>query len=267
MRRIAGWVLVAGLAGIIPAVAAAAKPVAEVKIAERLDALLNAGKPAEAAALFAEAATVKAPDGGMHTGRDAVAGWLRSRPGLRMDSGNRQAWEGGRVTWATSVSDDRLRALGISPLAATAEAMVVDGLIAALAIRFTAESRMKLADATVKEQDGLYRASVQPAAAGPDLLAALPDLRLTLGDVLVANDRVSSTGALAGTWTGLYLGVTGTGQSVTANFYGAARISNGAVTDATLFIDTRALLDQMGFTVTHPALIPRPAPKPSPKKR
>lgn len=264
MRRFAGWVLVAaGLAGIIPG-DAAAKPSAEVKVAERLDALLNAGKPAEAAALFAEGATAKAPDGRTLTGRDAIAGWLGAMPGLKLASGNRQGWEGGRVTWATSVSDDRLVALGVAPLAANAEATITDGLITALTIRYTAESRMKLADASAKERETLYRNSLQPAAAGADLLAALPDLKLTAESVLVANDQVAAKGTLAGTWTGIYLGVTGTGQPVTAEFSGTAVVTGGAVTESKLLVDTKSLLDQMGFTVTHPALAPKPAAVPRP---
>lgn len=259
MRRFAGWAMVAaGLTGIIPG-GATAKPSAEVRIAERLDALLNQGKAAEAAALFADAATAKAPDGRTFTGPAAIAEWLGSMPGLKLASGNRQGWDGGRVTWATSVSDDRLVALGVAPLAATAEATVANERITAFTLRFSAESRLKLADATAKERETLYRNALQPALAGPELLAALPDLKLTADEVLVANDHVAARGTLTGTWTGIYLGVTGTGQPVSAAFTGSANLAGGAVTDAKLLVDTKALLDQMGFTVTHPAL--RPAPK------
>lgn len=266
MHRTAGWiVVVAGLTGLLPAGASAGRTgAAELKVAERLDGLLNAGKPAEAAGLFAEGATARTPDGTPLAGRTAIAGWLGSLPGLRMDSGNRQAWDGGRVTWATSVSHDRLKALGIAPLAASAELVVRDGMIASWSLRWTAESRLKLADATAKEQEALFRSALVPALAGPELQAALPDLKLAADDVVVANDRVAAKGKLTGTWTGPYFGVTGTGQPVSVDFQGSARVSGGAVAEPKLLFDAKALYDQLGFIVTRPA--PVRALKPVPVK-
>lgn len=259
MRRIAGWVLVAaGLTGIMAGECRAARPGApELKVAERLDALLNAGKAADAAALFSDGATVKTPDGRTLTGRDAIAAWLGSLAGFHVDSGNRQAWEEGRVTWIASLSDHRLRELDVDPLAANAEVTVKDGMITTWVVRYTSESRIKLAEATAKSYEGIYRASLKASAAGPDLLVAIPDLALAANEVVVAGSRVAVRGTLSGTWTGVYFGVTGTGQPVTAGFVGTARMDDGAVIDAALIIDTKTLLDQMGFTITHPALAPR----------
>lgn len=264
MQRIAGWIVVmaAGLAGFLPAGACAGS--AELKLAERLDGLLNAGKPAEAAALFADGATAKTLEGTTLSGRGAIAGWLGSLAGLHLASGNRQALEGGRVAWMTSVADDRLRALGVAPLAANADATVTDGLITVFALRYTAESRMKLADASMKEAESIYRKSLTPDAAGAELQAAMPDLAVAAGEVTAAGDRVTSRGKLTGTWTGVYFGVTGTGQPVSVEFLGAARIAGGAVTDAKLIFDAKALYDQMGFIVARPgpvkpALIRKPA--------
>jgi predicted ester cyclase len=266
MNRMAAWGL-AGLTAIMPAAGRAAKEKAPgIRAVERLDALLNAGKPDEAAALFAPDAMARALDGRSVSGRDAIRGWLASLAGFRADAGQRQAWEGGRVTWLASVSTDRYRALGVAPLAASCEATVRDGLIAALTLRLSAESRLKVAEAEAKEAEGTARAAFAPALAGDDLLAAAPDLSLAVADIVVAGGRVAARGSVAGTWTGVLLGVTGTGQPVSAGWTGWAKVADGTVTDAAVVVDRAALLGALGFTLTHPALVPPAPAKPSRKR-
>ena len=249
-----------GLAVVRPAAAAPGRA-PELAVAERFDALMNAGKPAEAASLFTPDASAKTPEGNTLAGRDRISSWLGSLTGLHVDSGNRQAWEGGRVTWAASVSHDRLKALGVAPLAANAEATMSNGLITSLTLRFTGESRLKLTEAMSKEQEDLFRKLLSPACVDADLRAALPDLSLVADEVTAGRDRVHARGTLQGTWTGVYFGVTGTGQAVSTEFFGTAGIVNGVPVDIHVLPDLRSLQARMGFTLTHPALVPTPRPK------
>ncbi len=92
------------------------------------------------------------------------------------------------------------------------------------------------------------------AAKGPDpfkafysnVRRALPDLHVTIEDMLAEGDKVAARLFVKGTHTGDGLGATPTGRRVSFTAMTIARIAGGRIAEAWNSIDQLALLTQIG---------------------
>ena len=288
---VAAW-----LAAGCPAGAQAKDKAPEQQVVESLEAAVNAGKVADASALFADDAVVTAPESATASGRAQIDAWLQSLASgaWRMDSGNRQVSEGGRVTGPTSISNEGARRLGVAPLDGFVEAVVLGGKIRSLTVRFSAAAQLRLTQAKAKADETVARSLVEgvigkgdlsradmllagtfidhdPApgktgdAAGfkagvTDLRAAFPDLACAIEDVLVAGGRVAVRGVCTGTQQGQFMGLPPSGRAFRAGFIEFFRIADGRITERWGSRDAMKMVDQLGLAVVAPAAAPAVAP-------
>ena len=96
-----------------------------------------------------------------------------------------------------------------------------------------------------------------PGRAGlADILAAMftafPDLRWTLHDTLVQDDRVMSLSTWTGTHRGDFLGIPATGRTVSVEAWTLDRYRDGRLAESRIIMDVAGMLVQLG-------IIPAPA--------
>lgn len=78
------------------------------------------------------------------------------------------------------------------------------------------------------------------------ILAAFPDLHLTIEDLIAEGDRVVARWSARGTHRGPLLGIAPTGREVAYTGIGIRRIANGKITEHWENLDTLGLLQQLG---------------------
>ena len=78
------------------------------------------------------------------------------------------------------------------------------------------------------------------------LLAAFPDLHLTVEDVIAEGDRVVVRNTVTGTHRGEYMGLPPTGKSVTYNEIFIFRFANGRVAETWGVVDVLSQMKQLG---------------------
>jgi steroid delta-isomerase-like uncharacterized protein len=78
------------------------------------------------------------------------------------------------------------------------------------------------------------------------LLAAFPDLHLTVEDVIAEGDRVVVRNTVTGTHRGEYMGLPPTGKSVTYNEIFIFRFENGRVAETWGVVDVLSQMKQLG---------------------
>jgi steroid delta-isomerase-like uncharacterized protein len=82
-----------------------------------------------------------------------------------------------------------------------------------------------------------------------ELRAAFPDLRVSIDDVVAAEDRVVHRFTLVGTQMGPYLGLPPTGRPVKATGIALDRVAGGKLAERWVVIDAIGLLRQLGAVV------------------
>jgi steroid delta-isomerase-like uncharacterized protein len=81
---------------------------------------------------------------------------------------------------------------------------------------------------------------------------ALPDLRYTVDDMLVADDRAAVRWTVTGTHQGPLGPYSPTGKQVTMRGIAISRVANGQLVEAWGCLDTLSWMQQLGATVTLP---------------
>jgi steroid delta-isomerase-like uncharacterized protein len=79
---------------------------------------------------------------------------------------------------------------------------------------------------------------------------ALPDVHLTLEDLIAEGDRVVFRITLRGTHSGTLMGVPPTGKQVTISAFDIARLADGKIVEHWGQMDTFGLLQQLGAIST-----------------
>ena len=80
---------------------------------------------------------------------------------------------------------------------------------------------------------------------------ALPDVHLTIEDMIVAGDRVVSRLTLRGTQRETFMGIPPTGRRVTVTGIDIARVSDGKIVEQWAEMDTLGLIQQLGALPQH----------------
>src|SRR3954454_5746810 len=93
--------------------------------------------------------------------------------------------------------------------------------------------------------DVVVQGSDQYAQAVRGYRAAVPDLVVTLEDVLVDGDRVAVRGIDRGTHVGDLMGIPGSGRTFTAGWIEIFRIDGGKAVEGWVETDTRRLLQEL----------------------
>jgi steroid delta-isomerase-like uncharacterized protein len=76
---------------------------------------------------------------------------------------------------------------------------------------------------------------------------AFPDLLCTIEDEIIQGDKTAAHLTIRGTHTGLFLGNSPTGKSISARGLIYARIENNQVVENYILIDQMGILQQLGF--------------------
>lgn len=87
----------------------------------------------------------------------------------------------------------------------------------------------------------------QFAAAVDDLLAAFPDLTMTIADAVEDDDRVAYRWESVGTHTGPYLNIPATNRRVTARGMTISRFVDGRIVEEWTSWDKASVLDSLGI--------------------
>ncbi|KAA2236600.1 ester cyclase [Salinarimonas soli] len=91
-----------------------------------------------------------------------------------------------------------------------------------------------------------------PAAASRTFRAAVPDLRVRVEKMIVADSYVTVHMVFTGTFTGTFGGTKGTGQAIRFNATDLLKVADGRITDNWHIEDNLTLLGQMGVVKTDP---------------
>ena len=83
----------------------------------------------------------------------------------------------------------------------------------------------------------------QQAAA---FLAAFPDLRVAIDDIIAEGDRVAARATMTGTHQGAFMGVPATGRSIRVQAIDIVRIADGRIVEYWAQGDMLGLLQQLG---------------------
>ena len=78
------------------------------------------------------------------------------------------------------------------------------------------------------------------------MFACFPDLRWTLHDTLVEDDRVMGFSTWTGTHEGAFMGIPATGRIVTIEAWTSDRYRNGIFVESRIIMDVAGLLGQLG---------------------
>ena len=114
-----------------------------------------------------------------------------------------------------------------------------------------------LIDQTLDElfaPDAVVHAPLATTATGPELLkeiwarllAAYPDLHITVEDVVVQDDKIAARQSVTATHLGPYMGVAPTGRPVAYNEMFILRFEDGQVAETWGVVDLLAQLRQLG---------------------
>ena len=140
-------------------------------------------------------------------------------------------------------------------------------------------TREEVVDLSVRRQDAFNRKDVSalaalycidcrvesPLAAGlvqgrqavtkihERLFAAIPDLRLTGGQILVDGDQAVETMTMAGTYTGGFMGLPPSGRPLTVPIVLICRFDSGLIAHERRIYDFTGMLAQIGVLKTRPA--------------
>jgi predicted ester cyclase len=87
------------------------------------------------------------------------------------------------------------------------------------------------------------------------LFAALPDVRITLEEVIAEGDTVAGRGTFRGTHRGELLGIAPTGKDVAFSATGMWHLRDGKITDLWFNRDMLSVLGQLGATITPPVQV------------
>jgi len=297
MTRIGcGAAVAVWLAMGIPAAGLAKDKPVEVQVAEQFDAAVNAARLPAAGELFADDASVKAPETAGVAGRVQIEAWLQSlaTQSWHMESGNRQASEGGRVTYPTSLAYDTVRRLSVSPVDGFVEVTVLGGKIRSLVIRLSAASQLRILQAQSKANEAVARLFVDAVLAKGDLAradallaagfvdhdpapgknpdaagfkggvtalrASFPDLAYTIEDVIVSGERISVRGFCTGTQNGAFLGAPASGRAFRAGFVEVLRLQGDRIAERWGAKDAVKMIDQLGIVCGPAVVAPAVAP-------
>ena len=80
---------------------------------------------------------------------------------------------------------------------------------------------------------------------------ALPDVTMTIADMVAAGDRVASRVTLRGTQRDTFMGIPATGRQVTVTGMDIARVVDGKVVEHWAEMDTLGLIKQLGALPHH----------------
>lgn len=80
-----------------------------------------------------------------------------------------------------------------------------------------------------------------------DFMAAFPDLKFEIDDLVADGDRVASRMTARATHTGEYMGVPATGKTVSCSVFGIARIADGKLVEHWGVTDELHLMQQIGL--------------------
>ncbi|HEX2195853.1 MAG TPA: ester cyclase [Actinomycetota bacterium] len=79
-----------------------------------------------------------------------------------------------------------------------------------------------------------------------DALAAMPDIRHEIHEVLVSGDTIAARAVVTGTLEGDFAGIAGNGRSFRVDQGLFARVRDGKIAEAWEIVDTASLLKQLG---------------------
>jgi steroid delta-isomerase-like uncharacterized protein len=104
------------------------------------------------------------------------------------------------------------------------------------------------------EPDALIRTPLPIQATGPQalkqvwamLLRGLPDLHITIEDLIAERDKVVSRNTVTGTHQGDYMGLPPTGKTVTYNEIFIVRLADGRVAETWGVVDVLSQMRQLG---------------------
>jgi predicted ester cyclase len=105
----------------------------------------------------------------------------------------------------------------------------------------------RLLDLMDKHDIKLSSFMMGPLAASKAFLAAVPDLKVTVEQQVLAVDRVVSHLRFTGHFTGIFKGVKGKGQPVNFIATDILRVADGKITDNWHIEDNLTFLQQIGF--------------------
>jgi steroid delta-isomerase-like uncharacterized protein len=88
------------------------------------------------------------------------------------------------------------------------------------------------------------------------LRAAVPDLRLTVEDIVAEGDKVCIKWRGKGTHRGEFMGAPATNRPIEIHGIGIMRLQGGKIVEATTELDTLGFMQQFG-------LVSKPAPRPA----
>ncbi len=85
------------------------------------------------------------------------------------------------------------------------------------------------------------------------LTTAFPDLKMTLEDLIVDDDKVAMRATLRATHMGEFLGIPPTGKQITVTIVDIFRVEQGQLVEGWGGFDVFDMLSQMGASVTIPS--------------
>lgn len=78
------------------------------------------------------------------------------------------------------------------------------------------------------------------------LLAAFPDIRYSVDDMIAEGDRVATRYTMTATHTGAYAGIQATGKPIKVNGVEVVRIADGKIAESWDLLDSISMLRQLG---------------------
>jgi len=78
-------------------------------------------------------------------------------------------------------------------------------------------------------------------------LAGFPDLRFTIEQMLVEDDRVMTQSVMRGTHTGVWLGIAPTGKQVSVRLSVIHRVLDGKIVEDWVLVEALGLFQQLGI--------------------
>jgi len=119
------------------------------------------------------------------------------------------------------------------------------------------ERKFDLIDQLVSRSHGLVAPNVSGAAVGPAaykkqvaaFVAAFPDLRFVVEEIISEDDKVVAAWAWSGTHRGEYLGIAASNKKVSVAGITIHQIADGKILDSQAAWDSLGLLRQLGVEV------------------
>jgi steroid delta-isomerase-like uncharacterized protein len=81
-------------------------------------------------------------------------------------------------------------------------------------------------------------------------IAAFPDMRVAVEDVLADGDRVASRGEMTGTHRGAFMGIPATGKQVRVAYQDIWRVADGKLVENWVRLDMLGMMQQLGVAPT-----------------